>query len=284
MQGRWLLGLLALSGCLGPPAPGPSDTPLDAALQYLAGLGQDGYAPSLAPYVAEASWAAGLNPAAWPRDRPVLDDVAVPSGGPLLAALRPLHALALADAPGRDQRVQRVLDAFDGRQFGDPGLLNDDAFALLVLDADGVPDAHPAVQAGAGTLLEAQAGGWPYAVGGEPGADTTGFALAALHASGLLGQADASAATDFLHATRDGAAFAETPGGRANCNSSVWALRGLLLLGVGTPPEAWDWLESLQQADGGLAYQPGQAANALCSAEAATLWGLRATGRLAASP
>lgn len=280
------LGVLLLFGA-GCAQPGPSASnaeALDDLLGYVASLRGDGdFQSGMAPYVVEVAWAAGRDPATWPPEHPVLPDVQVPAGGPLLQVLRPLYALALADAPGADERRARILESFDGEQFGDPLLLNDDAFALLALDADGEPDTSEAVRSSAGFLLaHRDGGGWSYAIGGPAGVDTTGIALAALASAGRLADVPAADVAGFLAAARDGAGYAESTSGTANCDSTVWALRSLSLLGLDTPSAAWDFLISLQQVDGGIAYRPGQGSNGLCSVEVATLWGLRATDRLVA--
>ena len=159
------------------------------------------------------------------------------------------------------------------------------AFALLALAADGEPTDGAALQAGASFLLANQAdGGWPYAVGGHAGVDTTGMVLAAVAAAGRLGDVPAGDVVAFLQEARDGEGFAESPGGDGNCDSTVWALRAFALLGQDGPLGARDFLRGLQGADGGLAYRPGEASNPLCSLEAATLWGLQKTGRLGKAP
>lgn len=276
---------MAIVGCLADvPAPmgGDAAAEAEAILDWLSTLaGPNGFDIQMAPYVVEAAWASGRNPTTWPASSPVLGDVAVPASGSLLQALRPLHALAVAHAPGAQARQERILAAFDGEQFGERALLNDDAFALLALRHDGLAAGHPAIVNASRFLLAQQDGGWSHAVGGQASVDVTGFVVAALHAAGRLAEADLSAVRGFLEAARDGSGFAERPGGQANCNSSAWAVRSLALLGEPAAAEAgWTFLASLRQDDGSVAYAPGQAGNALCSAEAATAWGLRATQRL----
>lgn len=259
------------------------DKALSALLDHVGGLrGADGTFPvATAPYVVEAAWASDLDPSVWPPEHPVLPDVRVAEGATFLQSLRPLYALALADAPGADDRRDALLAGFDGTQFGDPRLLNDDIFALLALDADGEADGSDAVRAASGFLLANRNDGlWSYAVGGAGGIDTTGMAVTALAVSGRLTEIPAAEVVNAIATARDGAGYAESAGDDANCDSTVWAIRGLTALGTEAPREAWLYLRTLQQADGGIAYRAGEESNGLCSTEVATLWGLRATERL----
>ncbi|MFA5943293.1 MAG: prenyltransferase/squalene oxidase repeat-containing protein [Candidatus Thermoplasmatota archaeon] len=261
----------------------------DAALEFLARQGGDGaYPAGLAPYAVEAAVAAGLDAASWPsRERSALAGVLVPAmGEPLLRLVRPAHAIALAGGDltdwNGDDLETRLRAGFDGAQFGDAVLLNDDAYALLALRATGAPSDDAMVESSARFLADHQNadGGWGYAAGSSSGTDTTGMVLAAL-ASGVETGATAWASDGraFVNTTRAGAGYAEMPGGTANCDSTVWALR---TLGDHGDAQAWEFLLGLQQADGGVAYQPGQPSNALCTAEAAALFADAAAGRIPA--
>ncbi|MEA3189898.1 MAG: Squalene-hopene cyclase C-terminal domain [Thermoplasmata archaeon] len=192
------------------------------------------------------------------------------------AALRPLHALALAYGPG-NASVQalrdRVLATFDGHQFGDPQLLNDDAWSLKALRAAGVPAADARLQAAADALLR-NGTAWSHAVGAAPDVDSTGMVLEGLAAAGRLDAATAAAAGAWVRAAQDPAGgWPMQPGGEANCDSTVWGIRALRATGGGeVPAAAWSFLAGLQGPDGGLSWVEGQPSNAYCTAEAAALW------------
>ena len=283
--------LLLASPALALPGGAGAEGPRDAALLYLAerSEGEDGFpSASIAPYLVEAAVAAGLDPALWP---PVaggaLGRIVVPEpGGPLLALLRPAHALALAGVPlgdvsGRDL-ASEIRASFDGTQFGDPALLNDDAFAILALAADGASPLDARLAAAGRFLAARQAGGWSWAEGGPPGTDMTGIVLHAL--AWTQTPYDAAAAWAFLETTKtSGGGWGESPAGDANCQSTVWGLRATALLGTPPPAADWDFLLALQAPDGGFRHQPGHPSDPLCTAEAATLLGLAAVGGIAFS-
>ncbi len=279
------VGVLLLAG---PAVASPPAAALDDALDWLAErMAADSSFPSsgLAPYLVEAAAAARLDPASWPTAPGVLDRLAFPPpGGPLLPLLRPAHAWAVAgrdlgDVDGRDVRAE-ILAAFDGAQFGDPTLLNDDAFAILALRADNLPVSDARLQAAAGFLAAHQEGGWSWSTSGTAETDMTGMVLVALDAVGVVPDRDAARA--FLDSARtlDGGWGLSAGADAGNCDSSVWALRGLDALGTAAPSGAWSFLLGLQGAEGGFSYRPGTPPDALCTAEAATLRGFVATGQV----
>lgn len=277
--------LLLLAGCARP-APRAQDDDLEAALGWLlAQRDADGrWEPGLAAHMAEVAWATGKDPQAWPEERPLAGQLALPpEGDALLPQLRGLYAAALAGGAPRDEAVRRVQAAWDGQQFGDPRLLNDDVFALLVLAAGGRA-ASPA-QADALAAAQAADGGWSWSAEGQGEADMAGLALTALAgtAPSSVGRADVAAALHFLDATQalDGGHSLQPGADGGNCDSTVWALRGYALLGADGSDAAWAFQLGLQRPDGSFAYTPGGPANALCTAEAAALLGLRDAGRLA---
>lgn len=268
----------------------------ERGLEFLAAQGGSGpYPAGLAPYAVEAAHAAGLDPAAWPDpSRAALDSVEVPPPEePFLRLVRPAYALALAgrlhDWHGEDIEG-RLRAGFDGAQFGDPGLLNDDLFAGFALSADGntVHD-DEALGAAAEFLVSNQNedGGWGYAVDGASAVDTTAMAVLFLQRSQATADGTlydvAMRAVEFVLSAQDPATggFAETPGGEPNCDSTAWALR-IYLDGRGL--DAWDYLLGLQGDDGGFAYKARQASNALCTVEAVTLLGDALRGRAPPPP
>lgn len=275
----------ALAGCLQPPGPDLAGA-RDAALAHLANLPPG----SLAPYVLEAAVASGLDANAWPPAHPVADHVQLPANGTYQSLLRPAFALSrLHGLPDRDAIYNRVSKGYDGRQFGDGALQNDDIFALWTLSAM-VPDwaIEPWSMWGDSLLAnQTAAGGWSWATNGTADTDSTGMALSALvsmpgsNATAHLALR-AHAALAYLASTRVvGGGFASQPGGQANCDSTVWGLRGEDLLGAPGNATAWHFLLGLRRGDGGFAYLPADgSSNDLCTAEVATLLGDAVAGRV----
>lgn len=286
---------LVLSGCVRPEAQGPdAGDEADRALSaLLASRDPDGRWPTgLLPYVAEAASAAGKDLRAWPEPLAVADQVQWPADdAPLLQALRPLHAAALAwnDDPASMQRVRdRVLAGFDGTQFGEPALLNDDAFALIVLGATGMGSSEQLALVGpaADGLVANQSadGGWSWSVGGAGETDMTGLVVEGLAQAGALGKVDGSTVLDFLATTAGPeGGYALMASGTANCDSTVWAIRSHDALGLVAPPRAWEFLLGLQLDDGSFSYTREGPSNALCTAEAATLLWLVEAGQVTMS-
>lgn len=275
------LTVVLASGCLAGPVEASDDVILEGLLGAVERIyAESGYSSGLAPYVVEVAWAAGLSPHAWPQAHPAAPGIVVPADGALISKLRPLYALGLSNAPGSDERRTRILEAFDGQQFGHPALLNDDAFAILALIANGEATNHPAIVAASDWLRRHQSGGWSYSDVGPVGTDMTGIIVSALHQAGRAGDVDREAALEFVRSTRGDAGYAETPKGAMNCDSTVWAIRTLATLGETVPPEDWRALKALRQSDGGFALRSGESSNSLCTLEVAVLYGLKTTERL----
>jgi hypothetical protein len=250
-----------------------------SGLDTLATLhGADGsFDAGMAPLIVEAAVAVGTDPAAWPTaSHPVLASLRPPGGPDLLAQVRSIHARAVA-GHGTAQDVAAVQGAFHDGQFGDPLLLNDDIWAIRALRALGVSRGDDLVQAAAHRLAGQQGddGGWSWRLGAPSSTDVTGMALVSLQEVQALPPDGAARAGAYLAARQaggpDGGYAADT--GASNCDSTVWAIRGLQALGTPAPATAWQSLAGLHQSDGGFAYQAGQPSNALCTAEAATLLG-----------
>ncbi len=264
--------LLVVAGCAAP-MPTWSDRAV-AVLDGMADRAQNHtFDAFLVPYVVEAAARAGLDPGSWPPGHPVMRDWTFPRGN-YLGMLRPLYALALANPGIPEDQVQvqsAVLSGFDGKQFGDAALLNDDAFAILALAAAGSGSLWQVHDAAAYIADHANAtGGWSYAAKGKPDIDSTGIMLAALRAAGR--SVDATPVVAYLaSAQRPEGGYGAMPGEPANCDSTVWAIRGLLAFGGEVPAAAWSYLASLRGPDG-YAYVAGGAANALCTVEVATLF------------
>lgn len=300
------LALLSLPGCAVPgsgsddltsasrsatAAPSHIETAGLQAWDHLLSLRDDGgrWSEGLVPYLVEAAVAGGRDPRSWPPELPLVQQLGWPAdNGSYIGSLRSLYAFALANE--RAEEVEgRILEGFDGRQFGDPALLNDDAFALLALHATADRD-DPRWSGWTASLASNQSddGGWSWGVGGPGETDMTGIVLDAIGQEAQAGPADSERAAVFFATTRapDGG-HALMPGDDAgNCDSTVWALRGLARVEGGDGASdaerraAWDFLLALQRDDGGFAYQPDGPANALCTAEVAALIGDAVHGRV----
>lgn len=285
---------VALAGCSDPQE---EPTPLDGALGYLLAQRQDGrWDAAFVPHMLEVADAANLAPHLWPGERPLAQQFTMPPAeGALLPQLRALYGatLLLGDGATALEAMERVRAAYDGRQFGDPALLNDDAFALLVLASAHVDFARDPERSMPDSLLQNQSddNGWSWHVGGDGEVDVTGMVLTALSGARSHSTRPAPTALDrvgrdyvlhFLDSTQaaDGGHSLRPGGDEGNCDSTVWAIRSYALLGAPRPETQWRFLLELQNEDGGFAFQAGGASNALCTAEVATLLALDGAGRL----
>ncbi|GEM_PF-3697278 len=239
-----------------------------------------GYLPV---YAAEAAAEAGLDLGAWPTaEHPALRDLAPydynnGGSGPLYSAERRAHALGM---DGRDPRafqgedlVAEIQSNLSGGQYGDPAYLNDDAWAILGLRAAGVAPSDAGLQSAASFLLSGRSadGGWankPSATSGDT--DDTGAALVALASAGRLSGGDVRAALylNSTHAQGGGHGSAVGVAPTANCQSTVWALRGYRALRIDPPADDLPYLLSLQHADGGFGKDAHDDPDGFCTAEA----------------
>lgn len=260
--------------------PAAAAGPLVDGLDHLATQQRpDGTFPVPARYVVEAAAAAGEDPDRWPHPgRSAVAALEVPDDVDRL--LRVVHALGVAgfDPASFDgtDLVARVRAASGPDGHGDPDRLNDDAWAVLALRAAGVAADDRAVAAAADRLRAGQNpdGGWSWNAGSDRSeADMTGMAVYALASAGRS-DGVAQGAVAFLDGSRLDDGGWGLPGASAsNCQSTVWALHGLVRLGQEPPPEAEALLESLRR-DGGWAIQADRdSADAWCTAEAMVwLW------------
>jgi hypothetical protein len=268
-----LLLLLVLPAEAGRPE---AERDLAAALDFLA---REAVRDEMAPYLVEAAVAVGLDPAHWPPDEGALhlveELIAERAGGGFIGLLRPYHALAVAGHLSAE-RVEELLRHHRAGQFGDPGQLNDDAWAILTLRAAGLPATDARLQSAADHLLthQTEAGGWSWNVLGAPDADDTGMVMVALASVGRLGQEEAQRALAFLaDQTHDDGGVAVARPAVGNCNSTVWALRGQQAAGSAQNPASWAFLSSLRRDDGAYRFQASGNPALLCTAEVATLLG-----------
>src|SRR3989344_5718332 len=149
--------------------------------------------------------------------------------------------------------IEKILAAFDGRQFGDIQEDNDDIFALLVLFNAGYGPEDEMIKKCVEFVLGRQKenGSWDESI------DMTGAALAVLvqtEENEAVQNATTKAKT-FLQETqskRNDGSWAD------NVSSTAWALEGILALGE--KQEDWersgntpvDYLATMQDADGGI--------------------------------
>lgn len=265
-----VLVLALMAGCSQPHEKSSQDRAWDWLLDQRDEGGR--WPAAFVPHVVEAAAASGRDPAVWPSPVPLAEQMAWPSeGGTFMSSLRSLHAWSLLPQNGGrgEDITERLLAGYDGRQFGDAALLNDDAYALLALGA-----IDPALAAShAASLAENQSaeGGWAWSPAGKPETDMTGIVLVAL-ARAAVGGFDPAAARGFLDRTHQaGGGHSMHVGGEANCDSTAWAMHGYKALRTGAPEDDRAFLASLQREDGSLAYQPSGGSNALCTVEAVPL-------------
>lgn len=242
----------------------PESGPVERALAALHAAGADD-ATTL-----EAVVAAGLDPTDW-HGRDVLHAVAVPAPGQdPVDPLREAYAVLSAGVDPRawDDRVRGRVDLMAELEHNAPAALassNDAAqsFQLLAMAAaqralerlaDGAPaTAHATwndtVAALRERLLELQTQRGAWGCGPWHGPECTGFALAALHATGGVPADAAERAAGSIMSRFHGAAFSD-PAGGADVQVTVWAVQGLRLAGADVPPAAQGWVLSQQGADG----------------------------------
>lgn len=198
--------------------------------------------------------------------------------------------LLAVTAAGRDPTVfggvdlvAKVRGFFDGSQFGDPALLNDDVFAILALRSAGAPVEDPQIQAAGNYVASHQNadGGWSYQVGGVSDVDDTAAALMALArvtvaptgTTPIASGTSDSLTTNFeanvlpstltyLHAQQlpDGGFPSVIHGGTvSNTASNSWTITALRLVGEDPNGPSWttpsgytpvDSLLELQRLDG----------------------------------
>ena len=243
-------------------------------------------------YPAEAAASAGLDPKEWPTRERSAHAALHPS--PCTHLVNPrdrqdcvykswLRVAHAAGVSGYDPRalngkdaVQAARDGFVAGQSGDAAYVNDDVWAILALRAAGVRADDPQVRASVEVLLRARAGdgGWSHlSVAGSSRTDMTGMALAALRAAGEP-VPDAARARAYLlaqldrekHGFRSG-----DPNGGANCQSTVWALHGLAVLGGFDEREALGYLRGLQNPDGGFSISGAGPSDVFCTTEAVVI-------------
>ncbi len=160
--------------------------------------------------------------------------------------------LALGVNPYTDTDIDyiaKILSYFDGTQFGDPALVNDDIFAIIPLTEAGYDEGDEEIQKTVTFILSKQRpdGSWD-------SVDLTAAAIQALSPIRSLSGVEEAIADGLSHLRTK----QRPDGGFGNSFSTSWALQAINALGsdrlrwqpAGKGPE--DYLASLQASDGGI--------------------------------
>lgn len=144
--------------------------------------------------------------------------------------------------------VRRIVSSFDGTQIGDSGLINDDIFALIVLQNAGYEEADPVIAKPTDFILSRQQGNGSWG--------DTDYTAAAIQA--LAFQQNDRVKSALKRARSYLADKQESSGGFGNMYSTAWATQAIGALGESG--DAWkrngrtpkDFLAANQAPDGGL--------------------------------
>jgi len=145
--------------------------------------------------------------------------------------------------------IQKISDSFDGRQFGNPNLVNDDIFALLVLFRAGYEASENIIAKTVTFILSYQQEN-----GSFVGVDMTAAAVQAL---ALVSQ-EQGVSDSLLNAKEYLKDQQENSGGFKNVYSTSWAMQAIAALGesktsfAGNKNTPGDYLYSQQAEDGGV--------------------------------
>ncbi|MCP6726462.1 MAG: DUF4430 domain-containing protein [Patescibacteria group bacterium] len=161
-----------------------------------------------------------------------------------------LLALDINPYSGTDTNyIAKILDSFDGEQFGNPEFVNDDIFALFVLLRSGYTDTDPVIQSTVSSIVASQ-----WQDGSWDSVDMTAAAVQALSLTPLNEGVSFALyqAKNYLKQAQ------EETGGFGNVYSTSWVLQALHVL---EQDEIWwqkgnhtpgDYLYSMQAEDGGM--------------------------------
>lgn len=146
--------------------------------------------------------------------------------------------------------IKKITDNFDSKQFGDINFVNDDIFALIVLQNAGYDEKEDLIEKTITHILSKQKenGSWDESI------DLTGAAIESLSAfPSMSGMKESLAkAKEFLKQNQ------KDDGGWGNVSSTAWAMEGIIALSE--KPEDWkknkktplDYLAENQDTDGGV--------------------------------
>jgi prenyltransferase beta subunit len=107
---------------------------------------------------------------------------------------------------------------------------------------------------------QTKAGGFAWAVGGQPDSNDTAAALEALRVAGVRGNAVTRAAAFLLSFQNRDGGFELTRGRGSDAQSTAWAVQGLVAAGRKPPRSAFAYLAGLKRADGSYRYSRRYAA------------------------
>lgn len=158
-----------------------------------------------------------------------------------------LMALGVNPYNGTDVNyIKKIIDSFDGVQFGDDSLVNDDIFALIVLSKAGYSSSDDIIKRNIDFIISEQSpdGSWG-------SVDMTAAAIEALYNYKRVSGVFDSISRGFKYIKDH-----QLPnGGFTNSSSTSWAIQALILEGGTYSIEinnALEYLSSLQQSDGGV--------------------------------
>ncbi len=163
---------------------------------------------------------------------------------------RAMAELALGQNPytfGGVDVVTPIVKAFDGTQFGDANLINDDAFALIALESAGYTNSDSLITKDTAYILSKQGtdGSW------EGGADMTSSIVQALSPlANVVGVSDSLAkASAYLGQSQS------NDGGFGSVYTTSWVAQAMNILTASWTKNGHDplgFLSNSQQSDGGL--------------------------------
>ncbi len=146
--------------------------------------------------------------------------------------------------------IGKIIDSFDGKQFGDINEDNDDIFALIVLQNAGYVKDEDIIKDTIAYILSKQKenGSW------DENVDMTGASMEAL----TFFSQDEGVKNALMRAKEFLKQNQKDTGGWGNVSSTAWAIEGIL--GLGEKPEDWikseniplDYLALNQDTDGGM--------------------------------
>ena len=172
-------------------------------------------------------------------------------------------------APNGDY-VTKLKSYYDGNQFGDDELLNDDFWGVLALISAG-EDPESDITQSTMTFIKANQGGdggWTWAIGGESDVDDTSAAIMALVAAGETLSLEAiTMGLEYLSMEQgDNGGFGMW--GAVNSASTSWAIDAIVAAGEDPTSGDWTWddnpvnyLLSLQDTDGGFKWKEDSSSN-----------------------
>lgn len=152
---------------------------------------------------------------------------------------------------GERDLILELLRYFDGKQFGSDKLVNDDIFALIILNSTGFSEIEPEIPATINEILSFQQndGSWN-------GVDMTSASIQALKPfeKDQRVQKSIEKAINFLKSSQ------KEDGGFGNPFSTAWAIQAIKT--IGENPKDWqvknknpiDYLAFMQGDDGGISY------------------------------